>query len=293
MAKAQPKTAAQASKTTSEASEPAASTALAPLAAGGLAAFDPEFQRELAASAKAEAATERPQTSKLSIRGGILAYEGNNMPDNQMDVVVVSAAYINTFYIDRFNADNPRPPKCFAVGLAEPNEKGVLVQPHMEAHAVTTGNRPENTGEEGNCATCAMGQWKSDPNGGKGKACKEKRRIVVIPRDAINSAEDVAKAEMASLDIPVMSVANWATYINKLAASTNLPFYAVVTKLGVVPDPRSQYRVTFDGVGAIPSKDVIRAIQARRDEANVLATAPFEPWTEQQEAPQSSGKKKY
>jgi len=252
-----------------------------------------EFIAEMAQNAKETSAAERPQQSKLSIKGGILSWAGDAVAGNVMPVVVVGSAYINTWYIDQYNPNVVALPRCFSLGMPEFRD-GVFKEPKLFAHENVLKHNDYAQEPGMSCVGCPNHEWGSDPQGGRGKACKEKRRIAVIPAAALNSVEDVANAEFATLDIPVMSVANWSNYVNKLSAATGLPYYAVVTDLGVVNDPRSQYKVTFAGVGKISSEELVRAVMKRGPEAEKLLMTPFPTYgTEQEEAApaKSSGKK--
>lgn len=289
MAKATPKAtqkaASEAHTTTSEPSESVG--ALVPLGGAGMAAYDPEYAAELAAAAKNVASQERPSMSKLSIKGGILAYAGQACPNNEMEVVIVASVAENSMYIDTYNPNVLVAPRCFALTPVpfdgtDPEE----MYPHEDVL--------EPSGSEGGeCASCQYMQWKSDPKGGKGKACKERRRLVMIPKSAVEGTiDELLKAEMSMINLPVMSVGNWAAYINKLAASGGLPYYAVVTKVKVVPDTRSQFRVTFDGVAALP-RDAIEGVKRLMESAVNYGMTPYETYKAPELPPANQTGKKF
>ena len=173
---------------------------------------DNEFLAELAAQAKAAAAKERPDLARVSTRAGILAYNGEAIKGNKLQCVIVGMAYENAYYIDEFDADNPKNPACFALTTDD-----AAMQPHAVV-PIKFSQLDKGPAPAADCSGCWAAQWKSDPNGGKGKACKQKRRLLLLPTDALESPEAVRKAELAVLTMPVMSVKNYSKYVNGLAA---------------------------------------------------------------------------
>jgi hypothetical protein len=228
---------------------------------------------QLAEEARNEQAKERPTMSRLSTRGGILSYQDTAMPGNKINAVILFSAYINTYYVTDFDPDVPANPYCFALGTDD----------DMVPHEVVPDKQSET------CATCEHHAWGSDPKGGRGKACKEKRRLIVIHEDEIM---DLSKAEMAVLELPVTSVRNWSSYVNGLAASTGLPPYAIVTEISVVPDRKSQFKIEFTPLHAIEDGEIILALKKKRAEAERLALVPFDPYQEPEAKPVPQPKKK-
>jgi hypothetical protein len=240
-----------------------------------------EFAEELAAEAKAAAAVERPRISRISLRGGIMAYEGREVPDNTLPSVILSMVYERTYYTKPYDENNPANPECFALSESE----AALVP-----HEVVI-NKQHAT-----CAGCPKNEWGSDPRGGRGKACKERRRLVLLPTSALEDPEEVKKAELALLSLPVMSVKNYSSYVNILNSTVKLPPYSVVTDISVKPDRKSQFVVNFTPKAAIADADTLRAVRAKREEAVKVALTPFEANTEddeEEEAQASAKPKKY
>jgi len=235
---------------------------------------DNEFLAELASQAKAAAAKERPDLARVSTRAGILAYNGEAIKGNKLQCVIVGMAYENAYYIDEFDADNPKNPACFAVAT---DDEGM--QPHpvvpIKFNQLDKGPAPA-----ADCSGCWAAQWKSDPSGGKGKACKQKRRLLLLPTDALESPEAVRKAELAVLTLPVMSVKNYSKYVNGLAAQGNLPPWAVITEVSTAPNVKSQFTVELNAVKPITDVAVLKAIRARQEEFDSLITLPFEAYVE-------------
>ena len=215
------------------------------------------YEDQMAAEAKAVAKTERVSADRFTLSSGILSYMGNAMPDNQMDCIIVSSMAENVFYSGDYDPDNITPPDCFALG-----EPGSGMAPHEDVPV------PVND----HCAACENFKFGSASRG-KGKACKEKRRLAIIPYS--EKAEDLATGDMAMMTIPVMSVKNWSTYVNTISAKHHRPSWGMATRVKVVPDPKSQFRVTFADVKPL-SDELISAVHGRLEAATMMLEAPYE-----------------
>jgi hypothetical protein len=215
----------------------------------------------LAASAKDVAAQERPSVGKISLRAGVMSYGGAPVVGNTMEVLVLASVFRNVFYAGRFDPNNITNPNCFAISVSDKD-----MAPHE--------NVAEPVSES--CAGCPNHEWGSDPNGGRGKACKEGRRLVLVPADCLTDPEAVKTCEMAIMDLPVTSVKNWSNTVNQVATANNLPFWAVVMRVEVRPDPKTQFKVLFSPVRAISDTEVLQAVMARREAAESVGMTPYD-----------------
>ena len=235
----------------------------ATLQAGALA-LPADLAAELAAEAKDAAAKERPSVGRISLKSGVMSFGGAPVAGNAMDAIIVGGAYRNVYYSGRYDPDHIVNPDCFA--LADDDEG---MEPHENV------NSPQHE----NCAGCPMGQWGSDPNGGRGKACKQTRRLILLPADVLDQ-EDVPAAilasELAIVDVPVTSVKNYANLVNTLSATINLPVWAVVTNLYVTPDARTQFKLNFTAMRPAGGAEILQALKKRRDEALRIALTPYD-----------------
>jgi hypothetical protein len=195
----------------------------------------------------------------ISLKSGVMSYNGNPVPSNKMNVVILDAILENHMYEGKFDPNNASSPVCFAFGRDEDE---------MAPHA--------NVGEPQNetCSGCPMNEWGSDQDGGKGKACKNIRRLSMVPADSAESAEAVGEAEIAFLKVPVTSVKSWAGYVNQLSA-VNKPPLAYITEISVTPDAKSQFKVNFRAVEAIEDGEVIGALLNKADASEDALMMPY------------------
>ena len=248
-----------------------------------------EFMAELAKEAKDEAAKERPAVSKLSTASGILRYGGDAVPGNSMDVIILYASYRNVWYAGAYQRDNIKNPDCFS--LSETDE-GMVPDP------VVT-NPPNAT-----CNGCPKNQWKSDVRAdgtvGKGKACKESRRMVMMPAAAAleGGEKGIQTAELAILDLPVTSAKNYGAFVNAVAATAGVPPYACVANVKVQPS-KNQFEVVITPLQVVPTVEAVRALKKRVEDAKKIALEPYDETNSanaaviaaQREKEQAAGKK--
>jgi hypothetical protein len=222
-----------------------------------------DWQAELNALTVQTAEAEKPTGNWVSFKGGILSVGGTPMKGNKVEAVVIHSVFENQWYKERYDPNNPTAPHCFA--LAESDDD---LKPHPDAA------EPQAP----SCAECAKNQWGSDPGGGKGKACKNVRRLAMI---AATDLENVAGAEVAVAKLPVTSVKNWATYASQIANVLKLPPLAVKTEMSVEPDAKTQFQVNFSLVDKVPEEHLPALLSKRRD-TTPLIFAGYEKPTEAQ-----------
>nr|DAE98561.1 MAG TPA: hypothetical protein [Bacteriophage sp.] len=218
------------------------------------------YDEQLAALMQQEVETEKSVNTGgkfISTKGGQLTYDGNPMKDNEMYVVILDHIFENAYYEGRFNPDNPQPPTCFAFGR---NEKDMI--PH-----VNVTEAEQNPCD--NCHDCPMNQWGSD---GKGKACKNVRRLALIPAGHVDRKTDELElydedhfltAEVAYLKLPVTSTKGFSTYVKQVAQAYNKPVLGVITRVYTTPDPKTQYKVNFEAIEEVPA-ELLGALMQRR-----------------------------
>jgi hypothetical protein len=256
----------QPSEGTQEAANVVQATQVAVQASSGstAVALPADMLAEFEAEAKDAADAERPSVSKISLRSGQMNIGGNPLPGNKVRAVLLAGVYWNKFYQGKYNPNVIVNPTCFAVAVTP--EEADDMEPHENV---------DNPVHE-NCASCPNMDWGSAGEGSRGKACKESRRLVMIPEDALASPEAVMKAEISIIDVPVTSVRNYGNFVNILSASVKRPMYAVITELSVVPDPKSQFKLQFQPVQLINDAAVLQAVRSRVDEAKRAGSIPYD-----------------
>lgn len=237
-----------------------------------LAVFEDELKKLAQASVQAERSS--AGTAFLSTKGGVLTYREQPIAGNALEVVVLASPVERLFYATRYDPTKIVGPSCFALG------------------STSSGLKPNPSATEPQsefCETCPKNQWGSATNGGRGKACSEKRRLLIMTADSAVSPDAINTAEVAALRIPVTSVKGYATYLQTVATATSRPLAGVITKIALVPDPKTQFRLNFSFVKVIDDLDIVKALIMRgeRESLNAIASAGFE----EDDAPQTDAVK--
>lgn len=225
------------------------------------------WEAEMAARAQKAAKQEKPVGSykSISIRGGFLKVDGELVDDNELDLVVVAALHENQFYTEAFDPNSPAVPACYAYSDPDAEDPEEDMKPHPEAEDQ----------QHDNCAECPNNQWGSADTG-RGKACKNVRRLMVVTADAIESADALAEAEMRRLNVPVMSGKNWGKFVRAVADDVGRDYSGVVCKLSTKPDPKAQFVLTFDFVEKIDfDGELWGALEKKREEAFTALQQPY------------------
>lgn len=217
------------------------------------------WQDKLAKEAKEVAALERPALSQISTRAGQLVYQGTPIPGNKLPCIVIASAFENRYYDKAFDPNKREAPKCFALSL---NGEDMVPHPDVPQPQAPT------------CGECPLYKWGSDPKGGKGKACKQVRRLALIPAQAAVQG-NVRTAEIALISIPVTSAKNWANYVNNAAAEYSRPPWALITEISTQPDAKSQFQIKFTTTGLV-GDEFLGDIQKRMESVQQILLTPYD-----------------
>jgi hypothetical protein len=215
------------------------------------------WQDKMAQYAKTGLASERTTGSMFSTRGGILTFGGQTVPNNRMQVIVVGSMHERTWYSKPWSPDQPASPDCYAFSF-----DGVGMKPHPEAMNPVS---PE-------CKGCKFDEFGSDPIRGKGKACKEQRRLALMPASALSTPDEIAKAQVGYLRIPVTSTRGFSEHV-KHCAMRALPVWAVITEVELVPDAKTMWRYLFKLIAPVTQADLLTALELRQ--AGEMAAIAF------------------
>jgi len=226
-------------------------------------------EKELLQQAQVARATEESvQTGQFfGTRGGILTFNGAPIKENKMQVIVVDHILANVFYKGKFNPDDPVPPVCYAFGR---DDKELV--PHEKA----TDQQHEQ------CKGCPQNEW-GTADTGRGKACKNSRRLACIAADVVDSG-NVQDAQVAYLAVPVTSVKGWAGYVRQLADVLRRPPLGVVTEVSLVPDAKDQFKMVFRSVEPINDKKVLGQLLAKQKAVSSDIAFPFPEIDEEERA---------
>lgn len=206
----------------------------------------------------------------FSLKSGQLSFNGASFPNNEMAVIVLDHVYENIFYEGKYDPNNLTPPTCFAFGRDD-------------------GMRPHDTVFEHNqeqndvCKGCPQNQW-GTADTGRGKACRNSRRLALIPGGGFNlktgvfepieEEKEVKEPSIAYLKLPVTSVNPFGAYVKQIASMLSRPPLGVFTRIKLVPDPATQFKVTFEALDKVPNH-LMAAVMKRANEAKSAIEFPY------------------
>ena len=153
---------------------------------------------------KKELAQQNKQIGALPSNKIQLKEKEFTLPDGQsnpgpLEVVVLDFVWFMAHYPGVYNANSPQQPNCFAVGRDKP-DSGKLI-PHESI------KQPQ--GKTCQPDDCPKNRWKSSPTG-DGKACKNQRRLIVVPPDFDDDTE------VMTIYVSPSGLKHWDAYVTRL-----------------------------------------------------------------------------
>lgn len=251
------------------------------------------IQQKLAEQAQTKAAQITVSTGGafLSTRAGVLSFDDEAMPGNQVCVVIIDDVFENTYYEGKWDPNAITSPKCYAFAR---EKLDLAPHPSMQNHPDYF--EPQNDA----CQGCPKNEWGSADTG-KGKACQNRLRLTLVPAgryipkkgskdldlDLFADEEHFSEADPVFLKLPPTSVEEYAKYVSQLSAAHGLPPHGVFTRVYCEPHPKHQFHVKFEMIERVPA-DLLGVVMERHDKAGALPFSPYTP-PEEPEAPAAGG----
>ncbi len=241
-----------------------------------------KWDEQLAQFAQHAAEAEKGGGDFFGLKGGILTYEGAPLDGNKMCVVILDSILENVYFSQAYDPDVAAAPTCFAFSREEK-----LLTPHQVVVDRGLAQHP----------TCAGCQWNvfGSADVGKGKACRNTRRLALIPAGTIikDKLTLYTKPEQFSsaikfMKLPVTSVKDYSAFVKQVAGTLKRPPFAIFTTISVIPDAKSQFKVTFQPTDQVPDA-LIPTMMQRHEEAKASIDFPY-PQMDAEEKPATNGK---
>jgi hypothetical protein len=237
------------------------------------------WKDELKKYAKQEEATITVnEGSYISIQGGEFSFRGNVLPE-PLKVVILDHCFENQYYTGGYDPDNPQLPACFAI-----NKDASEMAPGEAA--------PDKQSET--CSECWANAFASADTG-RGKACKNGVRLLVIPGDNLNPEKLEVEEELAILKVPPTSLKYFNGYVRKLIKGLEMPSFGAITSLSLEKlNPKDTYKVIkFEFEEVIPDDCIEPIIKLREsNQDTLLKEYTEEQYKQQQTTSKPAGKKK-
>lgn len=235
-----------------------------------VAKWDDELAKQAELAAAMEANTGGGQF--FSTRSGVLSWQDSPLPDNEMAVILLDSIFENVYYEGQYDPDVPQSPTCFAF-----SREGADLTPHT---IVTDAGQAQSLD---GCAVCEHNEFGSAETG-RGKACRNTRRLAMVPagtfnRDGslelFNDPNHYATTAVGFMKLPVTSVKGYANFVKQVAGALRRPPFGIVTRVAVVPDPKSQFKVVFEPLEKVPD-ELMGTIMERREEVMQTIDFPYQ-----------------
>lgn len=190
----------------------------------------------------------------LKLEDGVIM-DGQNDLGDELDLIILGIATEHALFPGAYVANQISEPTCFYVGKTD---KGAAPDPKSPVKQAAS------------CADCPKNAFGSASNGRKGKACTQRRRLLVLP---LGDQDDPAKAPLRRLRVPPTSTKFIDGYV-KMVESFG-PLQAVVTRLTLVQDKTDRFHATFAPHRVLEPADV----EAAAARLSVGEAELFASWT--------------
>lgn len=205
--------------------------------------FEEEFAR---ISNEVQGALAAPKGNFISLKGRVFTLPDGRVA-KELDCIVLDFIRINQL-MPPYKPGVRAGATCWAMGRVEADMLPEHVpQPECEL-----------------CSECPKNQFKSHSNG-KGKACANRMRLVIVPPDA------TAESEFWLLHLPPTSLADWTNYTNMLRRTVGVAgFCRTVTKLRLSQDV-DYPKLIFTALGPVADAGLILQLRARAEDALTIS----------------------
>jgi hypothetical protein len=156
-----------------------------------------------------------PSGNNISTKGKVFSMPDGSTNPGPMAAVILDWRAVNQYYNGVYDPAKPVSPVCWAIHS----------EPDQQAPSAACPDQKAET-----CTECAMNKFGSAPTG-KGKACKNTRRLAIVPADATVDTIPMI------LTVSPTGIKNFESYVNQLGAGENgqMPI-EVATHIGFKPD---------------------------------------------------------
>jgi len=225
---------------------------------------------------------ETPTGGFISTKGGHLTINGTQLPGDKINAIIIDYKKDNEFYPKAFAPNEAQAPVCAAIvapdqilspwrKLRDGEKYEEFENNNRELGLVSEMPKPQVKAGF-NCDSCRMLEWGSavliigKTGSGKGKACRESRRLHVFAADQCTTPADIERAPYMTLIPPPTSAQNFSTFANEVAEVLGLPIFGAVVEISVKPHEQFQFMVYFKILEAISDQGRLAALLNRHEQ---------------------------
>ena len=166
------------------------------------------------------------------------------------EAVIIDFIATRNLYPEIYNPKAIKPPICFAIGTNPRNLVPNKASPELQAPA---------------CGSCPNAEYETALNGKSGQACKEGRKLAVLPPDM------KPDAPIWTINVSPTALKSFDPYVMSVAGAFQMPPLGVVTKFS--------FNDAFDYPTLVfseptPNEHVGEALRRQAESAKIIATEP-------------------
>ncbi len=185
-----------------------------------------------------------PSGNKISLKGKVFTLPDGSTNPGPMAAIILDWRILHEYYTGVYDANKPSSPACWAL--------------NAEVTGLTPSKRVESP-KAPSCAECPMNVFGSAATG-RGKACKNQRRLAIVPVDA------TADTEPMILTVSPTGLKNFDNYVNGLGSGDDgkLPIQ-MVTQIAF--NPKEAYPTLVFGAPEPLDDERLGVMMTLRDKA--------------------------
>ena len=209
--------------------------------------------------AQAYAATEQTHNSTVSVKNGVMSVGDQPIPGNQFAAVILDAVRINTYYRSTYNPNSNEPPTCYAIGREDAE-----MAPHPDMAKDHSHFQPQAQ----QCLGCPLNEFGSNQQTGKGKACGNRRRLIMLLAgtyqqdvngmlhlNPYTTAEHYKDTPFLQMSLAPTTLKAWGEFVRSSAAQFQRPFFGMVTRIYLYAHPvHGKEAIGFEPLAEVPQE---------------------------------------
>jgi hypothetical protein len=225
---------------------------------------------------------ESPSGGYISLAKGRMTIGTVGLPGDKIVAIVIDYRKDNEFYESAYVPGESQAPVCAAVvapdevltpwrAVREGEDITKLLHHDKELGLVTDVAKPQVPAGMV-CDSCPMLEWgsaaliKGQRGSGKGKACRESRRLHILAADQCTTPADIERAPFMTMIPPPTSLENFRVFANSVADVLGKPIFGAVVEISVVPHDQYQFQVHYKILDAINDEGLLFALLQRHEQ---------------------------
>jgi hypothetical protein len=231
---------------------------------GALIPLEP-WETDMQQQASTERSQETQGVPRITTRAMVLKVDGKVVEGGKLKLAIVDYVHEKRYTIGDFDPNDTRPPDCYAQARPMPGEKTGDTENRMVAH--TAAPEKQNLKEDGTspCRGCRHNAFHT-AKVGKGKACKDYRKLLVFsPRigndgKPVVDEDAVEKGALYQIDVPPSGLKDWGGFLSRIEPMLRTGnIREAIIQVSLESLPNGGHKPVFDFIGPV-ARDGLKSI---------------------------------